>query len=222
MNPISGRTSADAENDDNEDVQDPQETATKTVTPTTAAEKSPATIEKSEETATATAPPTAETARPSTPPATPPSAATRRPSDLSCRLSAMRSREEALRCSGRRPSLRRDRIPDGIRGAICAWGFRTADRLGVDRGVVAVSLSYLDGFLSSAAGQRGRGDDDGNHDGDGDHDDVSLFAATALYLAVKLHGRIVPRISGFVAQSGGNFAAEEIVATEAKILRQVN
>lgn len=90
------------------------------------------------------------------------------------------------------------------REKICKWTYEVVDHFDFNREIVAVSLSYLDRFLSARQVN---------------HKTFQLASMTALYLAIKLYGPKTLRISSLIELSRGYFKAEHIAAMEKFILR---
>lgn len=96
------------------------------------------------------------------------------------------------------------RINECWREKICEWAYQVIDHFDFNREVVAVSLSYLDRFLSTRSVSKKV---------------FQLAAMTSLYMAIKLYEPTTLKISSFVELSRGYFTIEHIIAMEETILR---
>lgn len=95
-------------------------------------------------------------------------------------------------------------INDVWREKICEWSYEVIDHFDYNREIVAVSLSYLDRYLSTKPVNRKV---------------FQLAAMTSLYLAIKLFEPTKMRMSSFIELSRGYFRAEHIAAMEEVVLR---
>lgn len=95
-------------------------------------------------------------------------------------------------------------INEGWREKICEWSYQVIDHFDFNREIVAVSLSYLDRYLSSRPVNRKV---------------FQLAAMTSLYLAIKLYEPTKMRMTSFIELSRGYFRPEHISAMEEAVLR---
>jgi len=146
----------------------------------------------------------------------------RRPIDLRERFKAMRNQEDtAYACSdyletiiGRATSVeahtesgsssQNSGVNEVWREKICEWSYQVVDHFDFNREVVAISLSYLDRFLSTRSCNKKV---------------FQLAAMTTLYLAIKLNEPRTLKMSSLVELSRGYFTADHIAAMEEAILR---
>ncbi len=103
-------------------------------------------------------------------------------------------------------SSSRTGINECWREKICEWSYQVIDHFDFNREIVAISLSYLDRYLSTRPVNRKI---------------FQLAAMTSLYLAIKLYEPSNLRMSSFIELSRGYFSTEHIVAMEEAILRYV-
>jgi len=146
----------------------------------------------------------------------------RRPIDLHDRIMAMRNQEDtAYACADYLDTLSSISAPveelsglnvntssNGVnelwREKICEWSYQVVDHFDFNREVVAISLSYLDRFLSTRSCNKKV---------------FQLAAMTSLYLAIKLNEPRTLKMSSLVELSRGYFTADHIAAMEEAVLR---
>mmetsp|Transcript_30314 Transcript_30314/g.69468 ORF Transcript_30314/g.69468 Transcript_30314/m.69468 type:complete len:363 (-) Transcript_30314:666-1754(-) len=144
------------------------------------------------------------------------------PVDLEDHFTAMRSQEEtAYMCSdyldtfsgrssvveepaGSPSTTSNNGVNEVWREKICEWSYQVVDHFDFNREVVAISLSYLDRFLSTRSCNKKV---------------FQLAAMTALYLAIKLNEPRTLKMSSLVELSRGYFTADHIAAMEEAVLR---
>ena len=95
-------------------------------------------------------------------------------------------------------------ISEVWREKICEWSFQVIDHFDFNREIVAVSLNYLDRYLSSRPVNRKV---------------FQLAAMTSLYLAIKLFEPTKMRMSSFIELSRGYFRPEHVTVMEEAVLR---
>mmetsp|Transcript_22943 Transcript_22943/g.54169 ORF Transcript_22943/g.54169 Transcript_22943/m.54169 type:complete len:292 (+) Transcript_22943:153-1028(+) len=110
-------------------------------------------------------------------------------------------------------------VNENWRRRLCEWMFEVTDHYDFDREVVSFAFDYLDRSISLAYGP--------SSNKRLSKKDYQLYAVTALYLAIKVHGemdsdvegkRIKLRISAFQELSRGSFTTETIAAKEIELL----
>ena len=97
----------------------------------------------------------------------------------------------------------RPRVCEPWRERICEWCYGVVDHFDLDRGLVALALSFLDRYLAVRAVDRRL---------------FQLAALTSLYLATKLHHGSKIRLDSFVELSRGHFSAAHLEVMEGALL----
>ena len=95
-------------------------------------------------------------------------------------------------------------VDQNWRSKICEWSYQVIDHFDYDREIVAVSLHYLDRYLSKRPVNKRT---------------FQLVAMTTLYLACKLYDPNKLRMSSLIELSRGYFTEEHITAMEGSILK---
>lgn len=95
-------------------------------------------------------------------------------------------------------------LDEFCREQICEWTYRVVDYFEINREIVAISLSYLDRFLSYYSCDRRT---------------FKLAATASLFLAVKLHEPRKTDLMGILSDlSRGEFSMEDVIRMEREFL----
>mmetsp|Transcript_12721 Transcript_12721/g.15490 ORF Transcript_12721/g.15490 Transcript_12721/m.15490 type:complete len:347 (+) Transcript_12721:103-1143(+) len=93
------------------------------------------------------------------------------------------------------------------REKICEWSYQVVDHFDINREVVAVSLSYLDRYLSTKRVNKKI---------------FQLAAMTTLYLAMKLYSKKSQPIGSLIELSRGYFEKDHVEKMEQSIFRELS
>ncbi len=90
------------------------------------------------------------------------------------------------------------------REKICEWSYQVIDHFDFSREIVAISVSYLDRYISQRFVNK-------KH--------FQLLAMSCLYLAIKLFGPRTVSMKTMIEMSRGYFQVEDMIEMEKSILR---
>jgi len=98
-------------------------------------------------------------------------------------------------------------VNEDWRSKICEWSYQVIDHFDYDRDIVAVSLNYLDRYLSRCPVNKRT---------------FQLVAMTCLYMACKLYDSRKLCMASFIELSRGYFSEEHMTAMEESILNKLS
>lgn len=128
-------------------------------------------------------------------------------------LKYQREEQQAARSKGgkgRKDVSSQKVVDEFCRDQIVEWKYRVMDYFKIDREIVAISMSYLDRFLSEAVHSR-------------DRRAFKRAATASLHLAVKVHVPDKLRCIGVLSDlSRGEFEMSDIIATEGSVSKTIN